>query len=81
MTGIRKLFGLVALAATMGVIGTGTGLTMRSAFAGDAIIAPGGGCEQDECEGGTTCKDNGGQNTSCSMSGGGCVTGGCSSSE
>lgn len=76
MTGIKKLFALLALAATMGALGTGTGLTMRSAFAQDEI-APGTGCEQDECEGGTTCKDNGGQQTSCSMSGGGCVTGGC----
>lgn len=79
MTGIKKLFALFALAATMGALGTTTGLTMRSALAQeDEIVAPGGGCEQDECEGGTTCKDNGGQQTSCSMSGGGCVTGGCS---
>lgn len=34
-------------------------------------------CEQDECEGGTRCKDNSGHQTSCSFSGSSCATDAC----
>lgn len=74
MTRLNRLVALLALVTTMGALGTAGGLTVRSAFAQSELES---GCEQDECEGGTTCKDNSGHNTSCSYDGSRCATDGC----
>lgn len=79
MSRFKSLPALLGLALSMGVLGTAGGLTVRSALATEAVI--GAGCEQDECEGGTTCKQNPGRNTSCDMTGPGtCATDGCAAS-
>jgi hypothetical protein len=78
----KRLIAAVTLALTMGALGTASGLTLRSALAtenqpGTEIIG-GGGCEQDECDGKTTCVQNPGQNTKCDVTGpGACATQAC----
>lgn len=78
MVRIQKLFAVLALAATMGVLGTAGGLTVRSALAQQEEVSPGPGtCPDDECEGGTTCRDNPGGGTLCNYEGSICRTRAC----
>jgi hypothetical protein len=75
MSRLKSFATLVGLALSMATLGTAGGMTVRSALASDEISA---GCEQDECEGGTTCKQNSGRNTLCDMTGpGACATDAC----
>ncbi len=77
MTRIQKLLGIAGLAISAGAFGSVSGSAVHTAFAPTSVIA---GCEDDECEGGTTCKDNPGGNTECPMEGSGCKTRGCAAS-
>jgi hypothetical protein len=47
------------------------------AGAGALSVTPVGACEEDECEGGTTCAQNTGYATQCNMSGSSCQTKAC----
>jgi hypothetical protein len=77
MTRIHKLLGIAGLAISAGAFGSISGSAVHTTFSPPSVFA---GCEDDECEGGTTCKDNAGGNTECPMEGSGCKTKGCAAS-
>ena len=74
MRRLKKLFALLTLTVVMAALGMAGGLALRSVFAQEPVQPS---CEQDECEGGKRCKDNGGSNTNCTFTGGSCKTGTC----
>jgi hypothetical protein len=79
MPRLKRLFALLALALVTGTLGTASGVTLRSAVAQDTeIISEPGGCEEDECNDGTTCIQNAGRRTKCDVTGPGrCATDAC----
>lgn len=74
MTRLYKLLGVAGFAVSAAAFGTFSGAAVQAALDPTPVYAH---CLHDECEGGTSCKDNPGGNTNCPMEGSTCKTQGC----
>lgn len=79
MSRMRKFVGIIGLAILASGAGLVSGSAVQATMSSPPVVAS---CEQDECEGGSSCTANSGNDTTCDMTGDNkCETGACESSD